>query len=62
MHVKFQVAGFQNKREIPLYKSLFSGFHLFILHGHLLVQVNRWFFASDAIEIQASVEDFRPVN
>ena len=50
MHAKFQVAGFQNERDVrhpPV---------------HLPVQVTWWFFASDGSEIQARVEDFRPVH
>ena len=59
MHAKFQVARFQNKRDV---RQPFSRFRLFILLGHLLVHVTWWFLATDGSEIQASVEDFRPIN
>ena len=59
MHAKFQVARFQNKRGIRNHSLDFVG--LFLL-GHLPVQVSWWFLASDGSEIQASVEDFRPIN
>ena len=59
MHAKFQVARFQNKRGIRNHSLHFVG--LFLL-GHLPVQVSWWFLASDGSEIQASVEDFRPIN
>ena len=59
MHAKFQVAGFQNKGDV---RQPFSRFRLFILLGHLLVQVTWWFLASEGSEIQASVEGFRPIN
>ena len=59
MHAKFHVGGFQNKRDIRHYSLDFV--YLFLL-GHLLVQVALWFIASDGSEIQASVEDFRPIN
>ena len=59
MHDKFQIAGFQKKRDIH-HRSL-SFICLFLL-GHLPVQVTLWFLASDSREIQASVEDFRPIN
>ena len=41
-------------KEIKLYR-------LFLL-GHLLVQVTWWFLAPGGSEIQASVEDFGPIN
>ena len=59
MHAKFQVAGFQTKRDIR-HRSL-DFVNLFLL-GHLLVQVTWWFLASDGSEIQASVEDFSLIN
>ena len=59
MHAKFQVAGFQNKRDIR-HRSL--DFVCLFLLEHLPVQVTWGFLASDSSEIQASVEDFRSVN
>ena len=59
MHVKFQVAGFQNKRGLR-HRSL--DFVCLFLLGHLPVKVTWWFLTSDGSEIQASVEDFRPIN
>ena len=41
-------------------KEIYTSFVCLLLLGHLLVQVTWWFLASDGIEIQASVEDFRP--
>ena len=58
MHAKFQVAGFQNKGDI---RHRFLKFVCLFLLGHLLVQV-AWFLASDGSDIQASVEDFRPID
>ena len=48
MHAKFQVAGFQNKRDIR--HPSFDYVCLFFL-GHLLVHVTLWFLASDGSEI-----------
>ena len=59
MHAKFQVTGFQNKRDI---RHLSLDFVCLFLLGYLLVQVTWWFLASDGSKIQASVEDFRPIN
>ena len=59
MLAKFQVTGFQNKRDIR-HRSLY--FVCLFLLGHLLVQVTWWFLASDGSEIHSSVEDFRPFN
>ena len=56
MHVKFQVAGFQNKRD-KRHRSV--DFVCLFLLEHLLVQVTWWCLASDGSEIQASVEDFQ---
>ena len=55
MHAKFEVAGFLNKRDICHRSHDFVS--LFLLK-HLLVQVTWWFLASDAIEIQTSVEEY----
>ena len=52
MHAKFQVTGFQNKRDIR--RRSFDFVYLFLL-GHLLVQVTWWFPASDGSNIQASL-------
>ena len=54
MHAKFEVAGFQNKTDICHCSRDFVSFFLL---EHLLVQVTWWFLASDASEIQASVEE-----
>ena len=59
MHAKCQVAWFQNKRDLR-HRSLYFAY-LFLI-GHLLVQMTWWFLVSDVSEIQASVEDFRPIN
>ena len=59
MHAKFQVAGFQNKRDIR-HRSL--DFVCLLLLGHLLVQVTWWFLASDGSKIQGSAVDFRLIN
>ena len=59
MHARFQVTEFQNKRDIR-HRSV--DFVCLFLLGHLPVQVNWWFLASDGSEIQASVEDLRPIN
>ena len=59
MHAKFQVAGFRIERDIG-HRSL--DFICLFLLGHLPVQVTWWFLASDSSDIQASVEDFRPIN
>ena len=61
MHAKFQVPGFQNTRDIQHCSLDLPVVCLFLL-GHLLVQVTWWFLSSDGSEIQASVEDFRPIN
>ena len=52
MHAKFQVAGFQNKRNIR---------HFLLC---LLGQATWWFLAIDSVssEIQASVDDLKPIN
>ena len=51
MQAKFQVDGFQNKRDI---RHRFHDFICLFLLGHLPVQLNWWFLASDGSEIQAS--------
>ena len=56
MHAKFQVTGFQNKRDI---RHRFLDFVCLFLLGHLLVQVTWWIFASDGSEIQASMEQLK---
>ena len=33
-----------------------------VLLGHLLVQLTWWFLAADDSDVQAGVEDFRPIN
>ena len=33
-----------------------------VLLGHLLVQMTWWFLAADDSDVQAGVEDFRPIN
>ena len=48
MHAKFQVAGFQNKRDI---RNRSLDFVCLFLLGHLPVQVTRWALASDSSEI-----------
>ena len=59
IHAKFQVAEFQNKRDLR-HGSL--DFVWLFLLGQIPVQVTWWFLASDGSEIQASVEYFRPFN
>ena len=54
MHAKFQFKGFYQKEIRVIVLSISS--------VYLLVQVTWWFHASDVSEIQASVEDSRPVN
>ena len=54
MHAKFQIAGFQTKKE-KRHRSL--DFVWVFLLVHLLVQVTWWFLASDGSEIQANMED-----
>ena len=49
MHAKFQVAGFQTKKDIR-HRSL-NNVCLFLLE-HLLVHVTWWFLASDGSEIR----------
>ena len=53
LHAKFQVTEFKDKKDIR-HRSL--DFVYFTGPG------DWWFLASDGSEIQASVEDFRPIN
>ena len=50
----FKSQGFKIKEKYVIVLSISS--------VHLLFKVTWWFLASDGSEIQASVEDFRPVN
>ena len=59
IHANFQVAVYQNKGDI-LHRPL--DFVCLFLLGHLLIQVTSCFLAYDGSEIQASMEDFRPMN
>ena len=54
LHTKFQVAGFQNERDI---RNRSLDFVCLFLRGHLLVQVTCRFLACDGSEIHSSVED-----
>ena len=58
MYAKFQVAMFQNERDIR-HRSLDF---ICLLLEHLSVQVTLWFLAPDGSEIQATMEDFRPIK
>ena len=59
IHAKFQVAEFQNKRDLRHGSLDFVWLFLLV---HIPVQVTWWFLASEGSEIQASVEYFRPFN
>ena len=58
-HAKFQVAEFQNKRDI---RHCSLDFVCLFSLEHLPVQVTWWFLDSEGSEIQASMEDSRPIN
>ena len=60
----FSLPRFANQHHITL-----TGYHLsylsnftYELLGYLLAQVTLWFLVYEGSEIQASVEDFRPIS